>query len=158
MEQVSKTFDYYCKNCSAPLMHTQPQYSKSTNPEDYQCNLVERTKLWDEIESIVKHYLQSSGIGDQFRIDDLTQRVMFQSKPFVANNTEHELVQYAIQTAQALVLEHYSVMCAHNTTPGEQPTAMQVQDLEVWPSPPRHYLQSLNSIFSSVRMAIVKRR
>lgn len=158
MEQVSETSDYYCKHCSALLMQTQPQSAESTNSNADQPTLVEQTKLLDEVEGMLGHYLVSSGISDQSTIYDLTHHVMLLTKSFVANNTEHDLIQYAIQTAQDLVIEHYSELCTNNATPIEQPVSMKVQDLEVCSSHPKHYLPSLNSIFISIRMAISGRR
>ena len=158
MEQVSKTSDHYCKHCSTPLMQMKPLYTESTNPNADQPNLVEQTQLLDEVEGLVKHYFKSSGLADQSRIYDLTQNVMLQTKLFMANNTEHHLMQYAILTAQELVMEHYAEMYTKNATPIEQTVSMKVQNLEVQPSHPKHYLPSLNSIFTSIRMAIARRR
>lgn len=158
MEQINETSEYYCKNCSTPLIGIIPNDTQSKNPYTYLQNPVEQSQRWGEIETKLKHYFKSAGIMDQSQLTHLTHRVSVQMASIMENSTEQETIQYAIQVAQGLLLDKASMLGSHKATPNEKPISMKIQNIEFWSDRPKHYLRSIGSIFSSLRISISKHR
>lgn len=155
MEQVNKSSGDYCKHCFTPIMHSQ---FVDTAIKDQQAATFQQGLQYHDIECMLRHYIQSSGITEQSQRQDLIQRIMLPIKSSQVADSEHDLFRQAIHMAQELLVDHYKKNATNYATPVEKPGDMKTQALSIWPGNSKRYLPSLLSLLRSIHASITGRR